>query len=71
MIEIHHALEVAWVLVITMWGSNGIDWQPIGQLVLKQPMLEQQCQWLLRSEMWEQFNNNQYYKMTVRCFPEE
>jgi hypothetical protein len=70
-IEIHHALEVAWVLVITMWGNNGIDWQPIGQLVLKQPMLEQQCEWLLRNEMWEQFNNNQYYKMTVKCFPEE
>jgi len=53
-----------------MWGSNGIDWQPIGQLVLKQPMLEEQCQWLLRDEMWKQFYNNQYYKMTAKCFPE-
>jgi len=71
MIEIHHNAEIAWVLVVAVWGNNGIDWHPIGQMVLQQPMLEEQCNWLIRDKMWEEVYSNQYYKMTAQCYPEE
>ena len=69
--DAHHTVEIAWVLVVAMWGNNGIDWHPIGQMVLQQPMLEEQCNWLVRDKMWEEFYSNQYYKMTAQFYPEE
>ena len=45
MIDIHHTVEIAYVLVISMWGNTGQNWQYIGnQIVLQQPMTLDQCE---------------------------
>ena len=54
MFSIHHTTEVAYVLVITMWGNTGTVWEYIGnQIVLQQQMTEAQCEYLIDEEMWE------------------
>ena len=68
---IHHTVEIAYVLVISMWGHTGFDWQYIGnQIVLQQPMTLDQCEYLIDKTMWEAFYNNEYYKLTVHCYTE-
>ena len=47
-------MEKGFLLVITMWGNNGIDWEYIGnQIVLQQVMTEEQCVYLIDKDMWE------------------
>jgi|TARA_R100001510_G_scaffold36507_1_gene32956 hypothetical protein len=70
MIDIHHTVEVAYVLVITMWGNTGTEWQYIGnQIVLQQQMTESQCEYLIDEEMWKATYQNEYYRMMAHCFP--
>jgi len=70
--DVHHTVEVAFVLVITMWGNTGQEWQYIGnQIVLQQPMTEEQCEYLIDEDMWKAFYSNQYYKLMAHCYPEE
>ena len=70
--DVHHTVEVAFVLVITMWGNTGQEWQYIGnQIVLQQPMTEEQCEYLIDENMWKAFYSNQYYKLMAHCHPEE
>jgi len=69
-IDIHHTVETLYVLVITMWGNTGTEWQYIGnQVTLQQPMTEQQCEYLIDEKMWVATYNNQYYRMMAHCFP--
>jgi len=70
--EVHHTVEVAFVLVISMWGNTGQEWQYIGnQIILQQPMTEAQCEYLIDEQMWKAYYSNQYYKLTTHCYPEE
>ena len=72
MFNIHHTVEVAYVLVITMWGNTGTDWEYIGnQIVLQQQMTEAQCEYLIDEEMWEATYKNKHYRMMAHCFPED
>jgi len=72
MIDIHHTVELAYVLVISMWGNTGQDWQYIGnQIVLQQPMTLEQCEYLIDDTMWQAFYNNEYYKLMADCYPED
>tara|TARA_Y100001951_G_C11255935_1_gene249406 strand:- start:433 stop:651 length:219 start_codon:yes stop_codon:yes gene_type:complete len=72
MIDIHHTVEIAYVLVISMWGNTGQDWQYIGnQIVLQQPMTLDQCEYLIDETMWQAFYNNEYYKLMAHCYPED
>ena len=57
-------MEKGFLLVITMWGNNGIDWEYIGnQIVLQQVMTEEQCVYLIDKDMWEATYENKYYRM--------
>ena len=35
------------ILVISMWGSDGSTDHYIGQMALQQPMTETQCNWMI------------------------
>ena len=72
MASIHHTVEVAYILVISMWGHTGSDWEYIGnQVSLQQPMTEAQCLYLIEDNMWQANYQNRYYKMMAHCFPED
>jgi hypothetical protein len=57
------------ILVISMWGSDGIMDHYIGQLSLQQPMSEKQCHWMMENKRWSAAYDNKHYKMAVHCFP--
>ena len=59
------------ILVLSMWGSDGVEDHYIGQLVLQQPMSEQQCNYMLDEDMWKSMYVNSYYHMKGHCFPAE
>ena len=64
-------MEKGFLLVISMWGNNGINWEYIGnQIVLQQVMTEEQCVYLIDKDMWEATYENKYYRMMAHCFPE-
>tara|TARA_R100000773_G_C4216830_1_gene115378 strand:- start:899 stop:1126 length:228 start_codon:yes stop_codon:yes gene_type:complete len=70
MFEVHHTVEIAYVLVISMWGFNGFDWVYLGnQLALQQAMTEDQCAYLIDEGMWKPVINNQFYRMLAECHP--
>tara|TARA_R110002020_G_scaffold128057_6_gene287135 strand:- start:764 stop:1006 length:243 start_codon:yes stop_codon:yes gene_type:complete len=72
MVNVHHTVEVAYILVISMWGHTGSDWEYIGnQVSLQQPMTEAQCLYLIEEDMWQASYQNRYYKMMAHCFPED
>lgn len=69
--EAHHIIELTYLLVISMWGHNGMDWMYMGnQIVLQQAMTEAQCEYLINENMWQAFYSNEFYKMTVQCAPD-
>ena len=58
------------VLVISMWGNDGNEWQYIGnQMVLQQEMTEEQCVYLIDEKMWQATYHNDYYRMIAQCYP--
>ena len=70
--DIHHTIEVAFVLVISMWGNTGQEWKYIGnQVVLQQAMTQEQCEYLIRDEMWVAYYENPYYRLTAQCYPDK
>lgn len=72
MIYIHHTVEIAFVLVISMWGHTGIDWHYIGnRIVLQQAMTLEQCEYLISEDMWTATYSNEYYKLMAHCLPQE
>ena len=63
MFNVHHTVEVAYILVITMWGHTGIEWQYIGnQIALQQEMTEEQCLYLIAEDMWKATYENEFYQ---------
>ena len=62
--------ETLFIMVISMWGFDGYEWQYIGnQAALQQPMTESQCEYLIDEDMWEITYHNQYYNLMAHCFP--
>lgn len=61
----------AYILVLSMWGSDGVEDHYIGQLSLQQPMSEKQCLWMLDDERWSASYDNEYYKIDMHCFPQD
>jgi len=64
-------MDKVFVLVISMWGHNGLSWEYIGnQSVLNQDMTLEQCQILSDEEnTWTEHNTNKYYRMQMQCYP--
>jgi hypothetical protein len=72
MVDVHHTIEIAYVLVISMWGHTGEEWKYIGnQVALQQPMTEAQCLYLIEDDMWQASYQNKYYRMMAHCFPQD
>ena len=72
MSEIHLTVETLFIMVISMWGFDGYEWQYIGnQVALQQPMTQSQCEYLIDEDMWKATYQNEYYRMMAHCFPAE
>ena len=72
MIGVHHTTEIAFVLVISMWGNDGTEWHFIGnQITLQQQMTEEQCNYLINEDMGSARYENQYYRLMAHCVPVE
>ena len=70
--EIHHTVETFFIMVISMWGFDGNDWQYIGnQISLQQPMTQAQCEYLIDEDMWQVSYQNHFYRLMAHCFPAE
>jgi len=69
--DVHHTIEVAFFLVISMWGNTGQEWQYIGnKVLLQQAMTLEQCEYLINEDMWLAYYTNPYYKIMIHCHPE-
>ena len=65
-------MDKIFVLVISMWGNTGENWEYIGnQMVLNQDMTEAQCEYMAADEQWKKFYDNEYYGMKLECFPKD
>ena len=61
--------ETFYILVISMWGNTGVQWEYIGnQIALNQPMTESQCLFLIDDEMWQATYENEWYQLRAHCF---
>tara|TARA_R110000824_G_scaffold7512_5_gene33938 strand:- start:490 stop:711 length:222 start_codon:yes stop_codon:yes gene_type:complete len=60
-----------YILVISMWGSDGSTDHYIGQMALQQPMTEKQCLWMLEDKRWSAAYDNSHYTMAMHCFPKD
>lgn len=71
----HHTVEIAYVLIISVWWNTGEpneEWTHIGnQIQLNQPMTLEQCEYLLNEDMWGGTRLNPYYKFVIHCVPDE
>tara|TARA_Y100001938_G_C7972262_1_gene369933 strand:- start:13 stop:216 length:204 start_codon:yes stop_codon:yes gene_type:complete len=57
------------LLVISMWGNNGMTWQYIGnQYIMQELFTKEQCQAIADKKNWESVINNQYYAIQFDCF---
>ena len=60
-----------WIMVISMWGSDGVTDHYIGQLALQEPMTEKQFEYMLQDNKWAASYQNDYYSMQVHCYPKD
>ena len=60
-----------WIMVISMWGSDGVTDHYIGQLALQEPMTEKQCEYMLQDNKWAASYKNDYCSMQVHCYPKD
>ena len=59
------------VLVFSIWGNNGTDWQYIGnQYIYDIPMTLQQCLSIAHQSNWSKHETNEYYRIQFDCMPE-
>ncbi len=57
------------LLVISMWGFNGTEWEYIGnQYVNQNLMTKSQCEALIEEGQWKSFHSNEYYDIQFNCF---
>ena len=60
------------LLVISMWGNNGMTWQYIGnQYIMQELFTKEQCQAIADKKNWESVINNQYYAIQFDCFHQD
>tara|TARA_R110001592_G_scaffold20761_5_gene83844 strand:- start:4300 stop:4524 length:225 start_codon:yes stop_codon:yes gene_type:complete len=65
-------MDKVFLLVISMWGNTGTEWEYIGnQIVLQEPMTEKQCQYIIKDDKWAATYENEYYMMKTQCYPKE
>ena len=57
------------ILIISMWGSDGTTDHYIGQIALQQSFSEKQCNMLIQEDMWASSYENEYYHMKGHFFP--
>ena len=46
------------IMVIGMWGWDGVEQHYIGQMALQQPMSEKQCEYMIDKSMWAHHYEN-------------
>lgn len=57
------------ILVISMWGFNGMEWEYIGNQYVNQNMMtKSQCEALIADGQWESFRTNEFYDIQFDCF---
>ena len=57
------------VLVISMWGNNGVAWEYIGnQYVMQEKFTQPQCEVLVNNANWEQWIDNPYYRLQSKKY---
>ena len=59
------------ILVLSIWGSDGSTDHYIGQVAMQQPMTESQCVYMLGEEQWGASYENEHYHIKGHCFPKE
>ena len=58
------------VLVFSMWGFDGLEWQYMGnQYVYDAPMTAQECNFIASQDNWTKFEGNPFYRISVECLP--
>ena len=64
-------MDKVFMLVISMWGNTGTEWEYIGnQMVLQQPMTKEQCEYMIADDQWATHYENEYYRMLPQCYPQ-
>ena len=57
------------LLVISMWGNDGTDWQYIGnQYIMQEMFTKEQCMMIADKKNWQQVIKNEYYGVQFDCF---
>ena len=55
------------VVVISMWGNNGTDWEYIGnQYIMQETFTQEQCTKII--DNWRSHKENEYYRLQFDCF---
>ncbi len=58
------------ILVISMWGYTGTEWEYIGnQMSFQHPMTQEQCNRMVSETAWQKTYENEYYMMLPQCYP--
>ena len=58
------------VLVFSLWGFNGEDWEYIGnQYIYNAPMTIDQCMFIAHQSNWYKYETNENYRLSVECKP--
>ena len=57
------------LLVISMWGNNGMEWQYIGnQYIMQELFTKEQCETIVAKKNWRSILQNEYYAIQFDCF---
>ena len=57
------------LLVISMWGNNGTDWQYIvNQYIMQELFTKEQCEMIAAEKNWKNVTTNKYYGLQFDCF---
>ena len=60
-------MKEIFVLVISLWGFNGDEWEYVGnQYVLKSDLNAAEC--LTLAGNWNKNNTNEYYDVQIECY---
>tara|TARA_B100000963_G_C22619021_1_gene668898 strand:- start:1882 stop:2100 length:219 start_codon:yes stop_codon:yes gene_type:complete len=63
-------VKTVFVLVISLWGHNGAEWEYVGnQSVLKSDLSAAECMAL--GSNFETHNQNEYYHIRFECYNKE
>lgn len=61
-----------YLLLISVWGYNGTQWEYTGnQYVMKEYFTFEECQKLINEDNWKRHENNLFYTMQFDCVLED